>query len=119
MKKVFLYFLSAVLGMAMGIYFHCSFMLVKAEGCMMLPLIEPEQRVVVNLLEKDIRVGDVVAFRPPYYTINSEGNIIFRRVSAMEENNLILSCDTALAEEEKLEIPAEDILGKVVFLLMK
>lgn len=118
MKKVFLYFISAILGIAMGVCFHCTFMTVKAEGCMMLPLIEPGQRVVVNLLEKDIQVDDVVAFRPPYYTIDGEGNIIFRRVSAIDGNNLVLSCDTSLAEEEKLEISLDDILGKVVFPLI-
>ena len=115
MKKAVAYSFAALLGICAGIIVHCSVMVVEVEGCMMLPWLEPNQNALISLLDKDIKEGDVVAFEAPYYTLNGEGNIIFRRVKIEREDSLVLTCDTRTTKEESFEISKEDILGKVIF----
>lgn len=116
MKKTILYFLSVMIGITMGVLLHCSFMVLEAKGCYMLPTIEPEQQIMVSLLDKDIDIGDVVAFETPYYTLNGEGNIIFRRVEQVVGDEVMLTCDASLTEVQRIKIPKGELLGKVILL---
>ncbi len=114
MKKTVSYFISIIVGVAIGVLLHCCFMTVEAKGCFMLPTIEPEQKVIVSLLNRDINIGDVVAFEPPYYTLDGEGNILFRRVERIIGNQVVLVCDANLADEERFKIEKEELLGKAI-----
>ncbi len=114
MKKVILYLMSVIIGICAGVLFHCSFMLVEAEGLLMLPTIEPGQNVVVSLLDKDVQKGDIVAFEPPYYTLDGEGNIVFRRVEQVDSDEVLLTCDTQTTKDHDVRISKEKLLGKVI-----
>ena len=116
MKKAILYFVSIIIGVAIGVIIHCSFMVVEAKGCYMLPTIEPGQNVMISLLDRKINVGDVVAFEPPYYTLNGEGNILFRRVEQIRDGKVVLVCDASLAEEDRFVIGKDELLGKAILL---
>ena len=59
----------------------------------MLPDIEPEQRVIVSCLARNIDKGDIVALYPDYFNLESEGSIVFRRVIAAEGDRLTLDWD--------------------------
>lgn len=111
MKNAILYFLSAIAGILIGVIMHCSFMIVQNQGVLMLPEIEPEEHVIINLLDKNMEVGDIVALEPEYYTLDGEGNIIFRRVVDVSSKNIVLTCDVATTRERILTIPKEKILG--------
>ena len=111
MKNTILYFLSAIAGILIGVIMHCSFMIVQNQGVLMLPEIEPEEHVIINLLDKNMEVGDIVALEPEYYTLDGEGNIIFRRVVDVSSKNVVLTCDVATTRERILTIPKEKILG--------
>ena len=111
MKNSILYFLSAITGILIGIGIHCSFMMVQNQGVLMLPEIEPEEHVIINLLDKNMEVGDVVALEPEYYTLDGEGNIIFRRVVDVNSEKVVLTCDASTTRERILTIPKEKILG--------
>lgn len=114
MKKTFLYVISAVFGICAAIAIHISFMVVEAKGVNMLPTIEPEENVLVCIADKNVEVGDVVACKKSFYSLDGEGCIIFRRVKDIEDEKLILICDMQLTQEEELSISKDDILGKVV-----
>ena len=127
MKKIILYSIAAVIGVVAGVIAHCSFMVVEAKGVFMLPTIEPGQKVVICLLDKDIETGDVVAYRPPYYTLDGEGDIVFRRVEddgkdslssrkTASEEQILLTCDTNMTENHNVMISKEDLLGTVILL---
>lgn len=111
MKNTILYFLSAIVGILIGIILHCSFMVVQNQGVLMLPEIEPEEHVIINLLDNNMEVGDIVALEPEYYTLDGEGNIIFRRVLDVSSTKVVLTCDAATTKERILTIPKERILG--------
>ena len=111
MKNAILYFLSAIAGILIGIIMHCSFMIVQNQGVLMLPEIEPEEHVIINLLDKNMEIGDIVALEPEYYTLDGEGNIIFRRVVDVNSEKVVLTCDAATTRERILTIPKERILG--------
>ena len=113
MKKFFMG-LSAVVGLVCALLVHGSLMIVEQVGSDMLPSIEPGQRVLVYLLEKDFEKGDVVAFKPPYYKVGG-GNIMLLRISDIKNETFTLVCDAPLATPETVEVDKEDILGKAVF----
>ncbi len=118
MKRVLLSVIAGIMGMALGIsagiMIHCSFMLVENKGCFMLPEIEPEQKVLVRLMETDFKEGDIVAFESDYYNLDGEGIIQFRRVSGIDNQEISLSCDVGLVTEEEIIISKDNILGKAV-----
>ena len=125
MKKAILYSISAIFGVVVGILLHCSFMVTSAHGVLMLPTIEPGQTVVICLLDKDVEKGDVVAYIPPYYTLDGEGNIVFRRVeddgkgkesdrTMGPEGQIHLTCDTNMTENHNVKISKEELLGTVI-----
>lgn len=116
MKRLILYSLSSILGVCLGVLFHCSFMLVEADGCLMLPTIEPGQNVIVCLLDKNIEEGDLVAYKTPYYTLDGEGNIVFRRVTRVQQEKFLLTCDAQMTEEQSIELSKDELLGKAVLL---
>ena len=84
----------------------------------MLPTIEPGQNVIVCLMDKNIEEGDLVAYKAPYYTLDGEGNIVFRRVARVGEEKLLLTCDAQMTEEESIELSKDELLGKAVLLDM-
>lgn len=114
MKKRIAYITSALLGILIGIIVHCSLMITQAQGLLMIPTIEPNQHVVISMLDKDIEAGDVIAIRPPYYTVDGEGNIIFRRVVGVDEMGVTLTCDANTTKERIITIPRDNVLGKVL-----
>lgn len=116
MKKTFFYVMSAVLGICIAITLHLSFMVVEARGTKMLPTIEPEQTVLVCLMDKSVKSGDVIAYKKPFYDLDGEGYIAFRRVKEVQEEGLLLTCDMQLAVEQEDYVSKEDILGKVVLI---
>ena len=113
MKKIF-WGISAVFGIACALLVHGSFMMVEQVGSYMLPSLEPDQKVLVYLLEKDFKEGDVVAFKPPYYTVG-DSNIKLLRISEIENNIFTLTCDAPMTVPETVEVDKEDIIGKAVF----
>ena len=113
MKKIF-WGICAVLGFLGAILVHGSFMVVEQVGSDMLPTIEPAQKVMIFLLEKDFEKGDVVAFKPPYYTVGGS-NIMLLRVSKIEDDTFTLVCDAPLTTAENVKVDREDIIGKAVF----
>ena len=119
MKKTFLYMISATIGVCVGILLHCSFMVIEAKGCYMLPSIEPQQKVIVKLVNNNINPEDVVAFCPAYYTLQDEGNIVFRRVKSVEDGQLTLVCDASTTQREETVLLEEEVIGKVIFLDIK
>lgn len=82
----------------------------------MLPLIEPGQNVLVYLNEDDVREGDVVAVRAPYYTLEGEGSIIFRRVEEIDDKGMTLVYDAEMTTDEKLFLSKKELVGKVILL---
>lgn len=114
MKKAIIYTLSAIIGICAGIYIHSTFMIVEAQGCMMLPAIEPEEKVLVCLRDKDIDQGDIVAVYSPYYTLDGEGKIIFRRVIQADEKGFVLTSDADLIQDEQLLLSKDELIGKVL-----
>lgn len=117
MKKIIVAVLGAIIGVAAAITIHCSFFITEAETGVMLPTIEPGQKVLVFLLadRKEIKAGDIVAYKPPYYTIDGEQKAAIRRVVSTSENDLVVSCDANVTDDEKTIIMREDILGKAIW----
>ena len=116
MIRNLLYIMSALIGIGLGILLHCSFMIVEAQGCYMLPSILPEQKVIVSLINEEINPEDVVAFYPPYYNLEGEGNIVFRRVEKVDGDTLILVCDAATTQREETRLSIDKVLGKAILL---
>lgn len=116
MKKTFLYVIAAIVGICAGIIVNFSFMIVEAEGTKMIPTIVPEQNVLVNLVDKDIEDGDLVAYRRPFYTLDGEGIVVFRRVKKVKGDEITLTCDMEVTVESDIIVSKEDILGKVVLI---
>lgn len=118
MKRFLLLFSAGMLGVAIGIMLHCSFMVVQAGGCLMLPDIEPEQRVLVSCLARDIDKGDIVAIYPDYYNLEGEGSIVFRRVTAAEGDRFTLDwdMDTLSDRDSQLQVVVsrDEVIGKAI-----
>lgn len=116
MKRAFVVFSAAFIGFCMAVLVHCSFMIVEVKGTSMLPSIEPGQKTIVfRLTDTDgIKEGDIVAYRRPYYAVDGENGILLRRVEAVCEETLILSCDADMTNEQETEALKNDILGKAV-----
>lgn len=114
MKKGIAYLISALFGVCMGIMVHCSFMITQAHGLLMIPTIEPNQHVVISMLDKNMQVGDVIALHPSFYTIDGEGNIVFRRVSAVDSKTVTLTCDAKTTKERIITVPKDNVIGKVL-----
>lgn len=113
MKKIF-WGICAAIGLLGALLVHGSFMVVEQVGSDMLPSIEPAQKVIIFLLEKDFEKGDVVAFKPPYYTVGGS-NIMLLRISNVENDIFTLVCDAPLTTAENVKVDREDIIGKAVF----
>ena len=119
MKRFLLLFAAGICGGAIGIMLHCSFMVVKAGGCLMLPDIEPEQRVIVSCLARNIDKGDIVALYPDYFNLESEGSIVFRRVIAAEGDRLTLDWDMETLSDrdnqlQQVVVERSEVIGKAI-----
>lgn len=114
MAKKILYTFVAIMGVCIGILLHCSFMIVEAGGCYMLPLIEPGQKVLVYLEDDNIKKNDLVAVYAPFYTLEGEKNIIFRRVKAIDDDGMTLTFDADMTKDEELVLSRKELVGKVV-----
>ena len=116
MKKLFLYVISATIGICIATMLHLSFMMVEAKGIKMLPTIEPGQKVIVCLVNNDVATGDIIAYKTPFYSLEGEGYIVFRRVREVADNNVVLTCDIEMMKEHEITISKDDILGKVLLI---
>ena len=116
MRKILLGIFSGAIGIIAAVILHCSFMIVKIDGSDMLPTLEPDQRVLVFLLEdsSEIKEGDLVAYYPPFYQIDGGRGPMVKRVDSLEEGEMKLVSDTSLTDEDKFTVASEDILGKVI-----
>lgn len=116
MRRVFLSVFSAFSGICLAVAVHCSFMTVEVHSSLMLPDIEPGQKVVVFLLEKerDIQKGDVVAFKPAFYTVGDEDGILLRKVREVKDDRVVLSCGEKATRKDEVEISKSDILGRAI-----
>lgn len=83
MRKSVIYVLTAVLGVCSAIIVSCCFMMVLVTDVSMEPEIANGSIVLVSKLDKELEVGDVVAFENDVYGENGEGNILVRRVVAV------------------------------------
>lgn len=113
MRKLF-WGLCAAIGISAALLVHGSFMIVEQVGSDMLPTVEPGQKVIIYLLEKNFKEGDVVAFEAPYYTVGGS-KVMILRIESIENNIFTLVCDASLVEETRMKVYREDILGKAVF----
>ncbi|MBS5335264.1 MAG: hypothetical protein DBY08_03610 [Clostridiales bacterium] len=116
MKRAFAVLTAALIGFCTAALLHCSFMVVEAAGSSMLPAIEPGQKTVVFRLTDadDIREGDIIAYRRPYYAVDGENGVLLRRVAEVSKDRFILSCDSDMTYEQKTEVLKRDIIGKVI-----
>lgn len=116
MKKFLLSLVAAVIGINLALATHSAFMRVEAQSGAMLPVIAPGQKVVVYLLtsSNEIKEGDIIAFRPPYYTLDGEKGILLRRVEQINSEEFVLSCDANMTEATQEIISKTDLLGRVV-----
>lgn len=116
MKKFFLTLTAALLGICLAVLVHCSFMLVEAGSGSMLPSIAPGQKALIYLLADTDAVaeGDIVAYRQPYYVVDGDNGVLMRRVERVLQDEMVLSCDANLIEDQETTVRKEDILGKVI-----
>ena len=116
MKKFFLTLTAALLGICLAVSVHCSFMLVEAESGSMLPSIAPGQKALIYLLADtdDVAEGDIVAYRQPYYVVDGDNGVLMRRVERVLQDEMVLSFDANLTEDQETTVRKEDILGKVI-----
>lgn len=116
MKKFFLTFTAALLGICLAVSVHCSFMLVEAESGSMLPSIAPGQKALIYLLADTDAVaeGDIVAYKQPYFVVDGDNGVLMRRVERVLQDEMVLSCDANLTEDQETTVRKEDILGKVI-----
>lgn len=116
MKKIIVVGTGILAGVLLAITVHCNFMIVTAGSGYMLPAIEPGQKVIVWLMaDKDeIKAGDVVAYKRPYYVVEGENGIILRRVATVTDDGFILVCDADLASQQGETAFKEDIIGKAL-----
>ena len=91
-------------------------MLVEAESGSMLPSIAPGQKALIYLLADtdDVVEGDIVAYRQPYYVVDGDNGVLMRRVETVLQDEMVLSCDANLTEDQETTVRKEDILGKVI-----
>ncbi|MBQ9961000.1 MAG: S24/S26 family peptidase [Firmicutes bacterium] len=105
---------AAVLGIMGAMLVHGSLMVVEQENSEMLPDIEPGQKVLVYLLEKDYSKGDIVAFTPPYYTVGGSG-VMLLCIDHIENDTFTLVSGDYAVSDSKMKVERKDILGKAVF----
>lgn len=115
-KGTFCGILGGVLGVCAGIAVHCSFMSFEIDSSAMLPALEPGQKVLVFMAgdKEQIKAGDMVACRTPYYTVEGDGPILVRRVVSTKGEKVVLQCDAPVMGDKEIEIPKKDIIGEVV-----
>lgn len=115
------YPLAAIMGVATAVLLFFSVIVVKTEDGLMLPVIEPGDRVAAVRMDlpvgigPSLDVGDLVVYRAPYYETGGKGLYLVRRVSGMNGDMVEVCCEDSLAALEKEIISKEKILGKVIF----
>ena len=62
----------------------------------------------------DVAEGDIVAYRQPYYVVDGDNGVLMRRVERVLQDEMVLSCDANLTEDQETTVRKEDILGKVI-----
>lgn len=117
MKKLLTGALGAVIGAALAVMLHCSLEVVKIDGSGMLPAFEPDQYVLVWLLEDadSLKAGDAVAYLPPFYETDGGTGPEVRRIESISGEELVLACDAGLTDGKTVTVERKDILGKVLF----
>ena len=116
MRKMIVGVLSAIAGIVLAVAIHCSFMIVEIDGSEMLPTIEPGQKAVVFLLSEteDMRKGDVIAYYPSFYTVNSGDGPLVRRIKGKNAESCVVASDATLTTDNTDIVENKDILGKVI-----
>ena len=117
MGRIIRWGLSAILGIGAGLLIYSSLMLVQVEGSSMLPTLEPGARILVNRLDDgyDVKVGDLVIYEAPYYSIDGEGKYLVKRVTGSRGRWLKVDCDADTAESRITFVDKEKIIGKAIF----
>lgn len=93
-KKILLYGLAAVMGIAAAAGLSAVFTLTEVEGCAMEPAIKEGRKVLINKLafcteDADVpEIGSVVAFHCDVHSEEGEGRVLVRRVAANGGNTV-------------------------------
>lgn len=82
-RKIFLYVAAAVFGVCSAVAVTAVFMIVQVTDESMEPEIIIGSNVLVNKIDRSVKVGDLIAFENNVYGENGEGHILIRRVAAV------------------------------------
>jgi len=110
---------AAFLGTASGLILFTSLAVVQVSGSVMLPGLEPGDRVLVltdSLVTgaPEVEPGDLVVLEAPCYTAGGEGNQLVRRVTGTRGSWLRLNCDVKTVQDQEIHVKKEEILGRVL-----
>lgn len=83
-KKLAVYGVAALLGIAAAVAFNAVFTVMTIAGSGMNPALEDGDKVLINKLETSFEVGDIIAFRSEVYGEEGEGSVLVRRVAGSE-----------------------------------
>lgn len=106
---------SALIGAAAAVYLFGCFMLVEVEGSLMLPELEPGQRVLAVRTDGDnLDTGDIVVYNAPFYDIDGQGMYRIRRVLGQKDQWLEVGADVSGVIDHTEIIEKDIVLGKVL-----
>ena len=117
--KIFLFLLSAGLGLFAGLYVFTSLMILEVDTAVMLPQLKPGDHVLVlcdtaSSGERKLTTGDLVVYEAPYYTADGEGLQKIRKVTGTRGSWVRLNQNLKPAESGQLLVKREDIPGRVI-----
>lgn len=106
----------AALGIGLGVLLFSRLLVTEVQGSTMLPMAEPgDLLLAVRLTDgEDVKVGDLVVYEAPYYTINGEGRTLVRRVTGIRGDWLRVDCDTPTTRDQESLLAREEVEGKVI-----
>lgn len=117
-KRVFLYFISAAVGIMCAVIFSGVFLVTGVSGNGMEPTLENGDRILINKLayaDDMPENGDIVAVRNHVYGEEGEGSVLVRRVAGREgdsieiKNNMFYLNGKPYTEHMKEPVHMEDM----------
>ena len=117
--KIFLFLLSAGLGLFAGLYVFTTLMILEVDTAAMLPQLKPGDHVLVLCDtsfsgERKLTSGDLVVYEAPYYTADGEGLQKIRKVTGTRGNWIRLNQNLKPAESGQLLVKRQEIKGRVI-----
>jgi len=106
---------AAVLGAVAAVWLFSAFMVIEVEGSVMLPELEPGQKIIVSRMDtQNLETGDLVVYKAPYYHIDGQGMYLVRRISGIRNDMVEVTADAQVPRAETEIIEKDIILGKVI-----